>query len=151
MSRSHEGRALTDTHSPEMHIENQATIQASPHEDAGKSADHAEGRDDTGRMCHHANKVHKGQSLALRKLLVLSTETEVVEMLVALEHNIVVLCCSFAVASDLGPSPSQGMNSAVADAALICIQTHHSSTTAIAGCIAAVAGAVEMSFCCHMV
>ena len=104
-SRSHGAKARTGTCSPEIHIEDQATNHAIPHEDAGRTVDLAQQQADKEQMCHRANTVHKGRCLDPQKLWVLDTEMEAAKRSADSGRNNVALCYNAAVASDSEPSP----------------------------------------------
>jgi hypothetical protein len=145
---SYEEMVRRDMCSPVMHIERQVMIQAIHRGDAGRTLDLAQQRVDMGRRCHHANMVHKDRSLALRKLWVPSTETEVVGMSVDSGRNNVALCCNVAEASDSRLNPLQGRNSAADDVVSRHNRAYRPSTIGAVDHNVAVADAVEMFSCC---
>jgi hypothetical protein len=145
---SYEWLVRKDTYSPAMHTVSQAMIQAIHHEDAGRTVDLARRQVDKGRRCHHANMVHKDQSLALRKLWVPSTGTEVVRMSVDSGRNNVALCCNVAGASGSKLNPLQGKNWAADDVVSRHNQACRPSTIGAVDHIVAVADVVKMFFCC---
>jgi hypothetical protein len=145
---SYEEMVRRDMCSPVMHIESQAMIQAIHHGDAGRIVDPAQPQVDRGRKCHHANMVHKGQSLALQKLWVPNTGTEVVRMSVDSERNNVALCCNVAGASGSKLNPLQGRSWVADDVVSRHNQACRPSTMKAVDHNVAVADVVEMFFCC---
>jgi len=97
-------------------------------------------------MCHHANRVHKDQRLALQKLWDLDTEMEAARTLADSARNNVALCCNVVVASDSGPSPLQEKSWLVAGVGMRYSWEGRLNTTVIVDRSAVVAGVGEKFF-----